>query len=43
MPRKGEIGNIGKTAPGDVVTLLELLLDEIGNSGTVAIEERESE
>ena len=43
MPRKGEIGDIGKTAPGDVITLLELLLDEVGDSGSEVIEEVESD
>ena len=38
MPRKTGTESIGKTAPGNVVTLLELLLDEIGGSGVPVIE-----
>lgn len=38
MPRKGEIGDIGKTAPGNTVTLLELLLDAVAETGTEVIE-----
>lgn len=38
MPRKTGTDDIGKTAPGDTITLLELLLDEIGSSNEPVIE-----
>lgn len=38
MPRKTGTASIGKTAPGNVVTLLELLLDAIADTGVEVIE-----